>query len=383
MWTHKAGGPGGQAKTNVMILLLAGLTLMGAPARAANNDIVFTIAKYPVEAQAANAVLAKKQALADGQRAAFHSLLKRIVPVTAYSQVTRLKDTPVEALLQGLRVRSERNSTTDYIATLDFSFDAKAVRELLHRSGVSYLDEQAPWLTLIPIYRDPTSAGTARKDHSIKRMRRLWRRDWRSLDLANTLTPIKLQPLKPVVHADTISALANGDLGALGILAGEYGVERIVAVIAELGPKGRRLNVMMIGRDAVGAFSLKRSYRIQDDDVAYTSELAAVIGLGILEGRWKAFKLPGGGVQPAAVGEGPVAPVHFSVGFRGRGDWWRIRKALRRLPGVEDLTVAALSARGADISLRYPGGAERLALALAPLGLQLSRVGNGWQLIAN
>ena len=86
---------------------------------------------------------------------------------------------------------------------------------------------------------------------------------------------------------------------------------------------------------------------------------------------------------PAAVGEGPAAPVHFSVGFRGRGDWWRIRKALRRLPGVEDLTVAALSARGADISLRYPGGAERLALALAPLGLQLSRVRNGWQLIAN
>ena len=91
MWTHKAGGSGGQAKTNVVILALAGLTLMGAPARAADNDIVFTIAKYPVEAQAANAVLAKKQALADGQRAAFHSLLKRIVPVTAYSQVTRLE----------------------------------------------------------------------------------------------------------------------------------------------------------------------------------------------------------------------------------------------------------------------------------------------------
>ena len=366
------------------VLAVFCLAITGFSEAAANKDIVFTVAKYPVEARAANAVAAKKRALADGQRAAFRSLLKRIVPVAAYPQIARLKDTPIQTVLSGLRVRSERNSTTDYIATLDFTFDAKSVRELLQRSGVAFVDEQAPWLTLIPIYRDPTSAGAGRADRSKARMTRLWKRDWRSLDLANTLTPIKVQALKPVVHADTVSALANGDLSALSILEGEYNVGRVVAAIAELGPRGRRLNVMMIGRDAVGTFALKRSYRIQDDDVAYSSELAAVIGLGILEGRWKSLKMPGVvSHSPVSAGVGPSIQVNFSVGFRGRGDWWRIRKALTRLPGVENMTVGALSARGAEISLNYPGGAEQLALALAPLGLQLTQVGNGWQLLAN
>ena len=53
-------------------------------------DRAYTIANYPVEARAANAVTAKDTAIADGQKAAFRSLLKRIVPVTAYRDMERL-----------------------------------------------------------------------------------------------------------------------------------------------------------------------------------------------------------------------------------------------------------------------------------------------------
>ena len=50
-------------------------------------------------------------------------------------------------------MRSERNSSTDYIASLDFSFQAKAVRDLLRREGIPFTDEQAPALTVIPFWR--------------------------------------------------------------------------------------------------------------------------------------------------------------------------------------------------------------------------------------
>ena len=119
------------------------------PARAAGADSAYTIANYPVDATAANAVAAKQQALADGQQAAFRSLLKRIVPVTAYKQLARVRDIKAADLVSGVTVRSERNSATDYIASLDFSFQADAVRSVLSRQGIPFVDEQAAPVTLV------------------------------------------------------------------------------------------------------------------------------------------------------------------------------------------------------------------------------------------
>ena len=103
--------------------------------RAQAAETVFTVGNYPVEARADNAVAAKNQALADGQQAAFRSLLKRLVPVTAYPRIKSARPIKAGDLIDGYKVRSERNSATHYIASLDFSFQSKAVRDLLRRKA--------------------------------------------------------------------------------------------------------------------------------------------------------------------------------------------------------------------------------------------------------
>ncbi len=123
------------------------------------SDNVYTVANYPIEAQAENAVAAKEKALADGQQAAFRSLLKRLIPVTAYPQAKRLASVKGADLVEGVKVRSERNSSTDYIASFDFSFQAKGVRDLLRREGIPFTDDQAPTVTLVPVWR--SAADTA------------------------------------------------------------------------------------------------------------------------------------------------------------------------------------------------------------------------------
>ena len=52
-------------------------------------------------------------------------------------------------------------------------------------------------------------------------------------------------------------------------------------------------------------------------------------------------------------------------------EWQDISRKLSATPGVEELDVAGLSARGARVTLRYAGGAERLAEELARQGLSL------------
>ena len=118
----------------------------------------------------------------------------------------------------------------------------------------------------------------------------LWRRAWTGLDLKHTITPVTVQDLKPEIHADTVSMLLAGDGNGLRILNDEYGTKLIVMAVAEPDMVAKKLTVTLAGQDAVGPLLLKRTYRMTNGDLGYTSELAAVIALGVLEGRWKAIK---------------------------------------------------------------------------------------------
>lgn len=359
-----------------------------APAGAAKPDAAFTVGNYPVDSTEANAVAAKEKALADGQQAAFRSLLKRIVPVTEYKQLARLKDINAAELISGVSVRSERNSSTQYIANLDFTYQAEAVRGLLQSHGIPFVDVQAPAIIVVPVSRD--AVGSAAKAGSES-----WTNSWKSLDLEHTLTPVKLDTFKDVIHNDTVNMLASGDGGAQRILAGEYKSETVLLAIYEPEPAAKKLHITLAGYDASGPISLKRSYRVSDGDYTYAGDLAALVSLGILEGRWKALRAPAGGagtpvMDPATSGGAPVwsagaAPatgevVRLVAEFGSLAQWNEMRTQLLETPGVENLEIAAVSSSNADLSLQYPGGGRALANILGSRGLRMIDTGAGWAL---
>ena len=362
----------------LLALLAAALALGPAPAHAAQpaDGKVFVVAKYPVDARAEDAVAAKERAIADGQRGALRALLKRLVPVTAYGRVAQIKDLKAQDLIEGFSVRSERNSQTQYIATLDFSFQAEAIRALLAKHGLPHLEEQA-----LPIVLVPVAVVDGKRD---ERWTRTWMEAWRGLDVDNALAPARVQAFKPEIHADTLKGLRNGENSMVRILSTEYRSDTVVAAIAEPDTAQRKLHVTLVGQDASGQIFLKRSYRL-DGDNAYTSEFAAVVALGILEGRWKSVRGVGGRgslARPASLGGGGGGdgPIQLLVEFRAMQEWQSISQRIQQVPGVEDVD-AVLSARSARVSLRYPGGPEALAAALAPQGLVLRRSGDGQWLL--
>lgn len=359
--------------------LLAGLTLPLGPARAAQpTDRVFTIGNYPVEATAKNAVEAKRAAIADGRTAAFRSLLKRLIPVTAYGRIKSLDGLDPGRFVAGVAVRSERNSATRYIASLDFAFSPRALRDELRRRSVPFVDKQAPQTVLVAIYNAPKagSKGVTR-DMSAAAGGPLWAAVWSDLDLTNTVTPLRVTTRAKHLHPDTIRQISAGDLSAARILASEYGSQQVVLAIASPDPAARRLHVVIAGQDGVGVFSLNRKYRIEPDDFAYSLELAAVISLGILEGRWKAVHWSGNGGS-AALSGAPAAPVQLWVEFQNLGQWRSRRQVLSELPGVQNFQTGGLSARGASVALRYPGGGEALRATLARQGLTLEAYNGTW-----
>lgn len=383
----------------------------GPNAAEAADGRIFVIGNYPVEATASDAVKAKEQAIQDGQQAAFRSLLKRIVPVTAYGRLKQIKTTPAGGLIEGFSVRSERNSSTQYIASYDFSFQPEAVQRLLDGQGIPYLDKQAPRIVIVPIYR----AGS-QPPNVVAEATDTWTYAWRGLDLDNTLTPATLAEAKREIHPDTLRAAVEGDSNAHRVIAGEYRTTLVVLAVLEPSADGKKATVTLSGQDSVGNFALVRTYRL-DGDLAYTAELAAVVGLGVLEGRWKAANAhlmaasapvsygrggvdrpdtfgvpqPDGGPQPGSrFGSGPSSYPTFgsgsflrlSVSFRGMGEWQQISQRLTATPGVDNVEVEGLSARGARIALSYTDGPDALARALSAQGLSLRNGPDGLLLSA-
>ena len=370
----------------LLALLSMGAAAFGiAPAQAARPNSAFTVGNYPVQATDTNAVVAKDKALADGQKAAFRSLLKRLVPVTAYKQISRLNSVKAADMISGVSVRSERNSSTEYIASLDFAFQPDAVRAALQSQGIPFVENQAEAVTVVTVIR-PSGSGEAKGDTGS------WHQAWSDLDLEHTLTPVKLEDLKPVIHSDTLKMLTDGDDNALRIITGEYKTDRVVFAFIEPDPAAKKMVVTLAGQDAVGPILLKRTYRTPVGDTAYAAELAAVVALGVLEGRWKAVKATApGDAQTAAVPSAPAwsaagatsagsagDPVALVVEFSSLAQWNDIRTQLLDTPGVEDMNISTMSARNADVALRYPGGVQGLANALGGRGLTLSDSTNGW-----
>ncbi|HRD75469.1 MAG TPA: DUF2066 domain-containing protein [Hyphomicrobiaceae bacterium] len=358
---------------------------------AAPADKVFVVGSYPVEASAGDATTAKEKALAEGQQAAFRSLLKRLVPVTSYNRLPRLKNVKAAELISGYAVRSERNSDTDYVATLDFTFQAEAVRNLLRREGVPFLDEQAPQTIVVPVWRAAKAAGPAASNAALADAKAapVWEDVWKGLDLENSLTPLKLETTKADLKPDTVKGLVDGQLDLIRSIAASHRAERVMLAVAEPDISGKKLIVTIVGQDAVGAFHLQKAHKLEGSELAYTAELAAVISLGIMEGRWKAVRLRGGAAAslprpggPALTGGPAGADTVIHVEFRGMGEWQHISRALSATPGVENLDVLGLSARGARITLAYPGGPEALAQVLRNQRIILHNTTQGWKLRA-
>lgn len=340
-----------------------------------SSDKVFTIGNYPVEATAADAVTAKRSAISDGRNAAFRSLMKRIVPVASYGRIESLKALDAARFISGIAVKSERNSATRYIASLDFSFSPQAVRDELRRQSIPFVDKIAPTTTLVTIFAPPQpGAKGATRDMSATEGSALWRGVWSDLDIANTITPLKIADRTARLHPDAIRQLVAGDTSAQRILSSEYGSDRVLLAIAQPDPATRRLSVVVAGKDAVDSFVLRRKYRIDPEDFAYSLELAAVISLGIVEGRWKAINAPEAGQGPA----GAVQQVQLWVEFQNLGQWNSRQQVLSEIPGVSGMETGGLSARGASVSLNYPGGGENLRAALAARGLSLQQSEGTW-----
>ncbi len=362
--------------TAFMVAIACQMVFIGPVA--ARGASVYTIAKVKIDARADNAVLAKKRALKEGPLQALKLIFKRLAPFRAYDRMATLTLAEAEGVVDGFAVRSERNSSTRYLALLDYNFSRKKLQALLVKKGVPFFDQRSRKQVLMPVFRQADNQSAGNKD------RKQWWRAWRTIDFKHALTDTRLYQAKQSDHElwQKISSGARQQYNALRKL---YAASKLILVDAQFNGERDRLILRIYGQDHVGRIDYSQEIPLKEGGLAKNYEAVAQIAFGIIEGRWRepqitgdvvAVSAPANDLNEAASSERLIhETVFLRVAFRGLRDWQQIKQRLQRIPGVQKMQVNSLSPRGADVRLKYPGGIDRLRSQLAAYRFALDQGG--------
>jgi hypothetical protein len=341
------------------------------PAAAQTSGSPFTVAKVSVDVTSKSAVDAKAKAMAEAGQKGLAILLRRIAPFGALAYLPDLGPAQAEALVEGLSIRSERMSTTRYIASFDISFNEQGVKQMLADHNIPLNEARAPSILVLPLVLDGDKVKSASES---------WQAAWLDLDAAHGLAPATVVQPRQGLDASTVRAALAGNGSAYQRIKSGYTDQPLVIAVGQ--PAEGKFVTRLVGTDSVGRINYGRSAKLKKDGKV-TEREEAEFALALLESRWKAMQGQGAamGAAPAAYGQegapSAAAPapqgepgriVMALVEFSGLKQWQDIRARLMYVPGLQALEVNSLSARGASVTFDYAGSLSHLQQVLAENG---------------
>jgi hypothetical protein len=324
-----------------------------------------------VEATAENAVMAKANAVAEGQARALDIVLQRLTRSEDHGRLPKVKPQRIEQLVANFSVLAEETGPTRYAASLIFRFEPSAIRNLLTGASIPFTDTQAAPVLVVPIFR--------KDDADVFVGDNPYLQAWQSFDLENTLTPIMLPGDDVSGHGIDAADILARDQDAMSALRYLYRVENVLVGLCGEDAAQGAFSCTLEGSGPLGPLNLQQSFASGGDPLA-AAQAAAGTFLANIEEQWKERNAVQHGASGAVQGGVPI-PVRVS--FTSLGEWQSLRARLARVPGISDIEIQALNARGALLSVYYSGLADELAATLASEGMVLSNAGDYWVLLPN
>ena len=311
------------------VALFSALAVIILSSGALAADTLYVVAKVSVDATDKDAVAAKAKGMEQAERDALNVVLKRLMPVSAYAQLPDLSQQDVEELIEGVSIRSERNSTTRYLASLDVSFNSQAVKQLLDSQNIPYSETRAEAISILPLVLD---GGNVKAEGAEG-----WRQAWEDLDLADSVTPATILQPRPNLTAETVKSVLGGDAQAFALMQTEYSYAPLVVAVGEVD--GGKFVTRLVGADSVGPINYGHTdtfsgnakdaarqaaggrLRHHRESLEGDAGSARRPGRGQERGRSRANAADGGGRGAAQRrGHGPIHGPQGLAGDQGKAD---------------------------------------------------------------
>lgn len=318
----------------------------------------YTVRGIEIDATAATAFEAQRQALSDGQtRAAERLILRLTLPEDRMeANLPPITASTAAELIAGLQIADEQRSSTRYRGVLSVEFDRRAVGDYLSSFGLAYVESQDARVLVVPVLEDESGQRIWSTD---------WQRAWLNGGFDTALTPFialgsRTDPDGVPLGRDLISVREAMDLDAdaLSRLARAYGVDRVAVILARRGGGAVRAAGALI------AFGPDGPVREDLGSVA-SSDGFADAARRIVDRREEAWK------RSAVVRGGDEAQLELTLLFSSINEWRALQRAVAGASLIQDARLDALSRTGAAMTITHRGTREQVSAELAARGARL------------
>ncbi|MGE0212819.1 MAG: DUF2066 domain-containing protein [Parvibaculaceae bacterium] len=354
----------GFARFVLAALLVGCLCTLSTGLRAADSAI-YTVTGVTVDTTDKDAALAKQKAVSEAIAKAFGILAERLGGLGAAERFKRMKPADIGRMLSSLSIEEERTGPGRYIGKLTVRFLPSRIRETMSQAGINYIEERAPPLVVLPVWKDPS--GILVWQDSV------WRKAWLSLNAENSLVPV-IVPLGDLADTETISPeeALQGDKLKLEALRMRYSAEAVLVAIAE--PSGdKAVRAVMTGDSPLGRFGFDKIYEAEQGGVEEAASLAAKRFHAAMVTKWVKSR-------EQAAPQFAIQVLSVAVPFSDLDQWNTLRSIILATPGIAAVDISSIVAGGAFVQLKYGVPFEELRSALAGNRLSLAMEGNMWVL---
>lgn len=356
---------------SLILMVLLALTFSGNTGWAqSDTDRVFEVRGVLVDSQAATAAQAQAKAILEGRREAWRRLIDRLVPQAQAAGLPPLSDDLLVGLTVGYEVARERTSDVRYLGSLNFRFNAVAVRQHFASLGVSYAEVASRPILILPVYNDGSKPLLWDEESP-------WLAAWLDRPFTSGLVPIMV-PYGDLADIRDITAVQAvlADREAIMTIAARYGAEQAVIANARrvstpsAGP-AIELNLTYVGGIADGQSIVQTVMSDQTSPDTDLLSVAARTAASEIQEAWKAENL---------ISPGFETQVAIIVPISSFDTWLEIRKGLDQVSSVSRRELLRISRNEALVDVWINGDADQLALALKQKDFILKETQEGWVL---
>ncbi len=339
------------------LVLLLGLTVAVPLAGAADDP--FTVSGIKVDATAASAIVAQTRAIESGRDRAWQTLYRRLARQEDWARQPALDPTTLQRLIRSYQVHDARSSTTRFVASMTYVFNANAVRRLLQQADVAYSDATAKPVLVIPL-GPGWSAQTP------------WAKAWTDPRFARGAVPFVLPP-DDAIDAPMLAAIRFDRTAWQDVEPMASRLHASETFLALVIPQRKQM-IVKIRRLGAG-----NSPSIPDAVVAVPPGTPAAKSFASVADA-TANAIEEFLKSRTAVDFGRHAKVVATLHVDSLTEWGDVLQRLGSVPTVTDVNVLAMDIGEARVEIAYAGSADQLNQQLSRQGLSLANEGGQWWL---
>lgn len=335
---------GRAARTLLLGVVLSLLALL--PASAAD---LWTVGGVAVDGTATSPSAAKDAALARGRQQAWTEMFRRLTPWSEWQRQPQLEDTALESMIRSFDISNEKHSSTRYLASVTYVFNATGVRDVLRKTGVQFSESIAKPVLVVALN------GAAWQPASP------WGNAWAAQAQRGRLVPVMV-PAGDALDATTLATVSTAaDWSVVQPLAERYRAGSVLVAAVSRSAAGIQVATTHIRPD--GRVPRAQAFARQgtEDEPKLALRAAGAIA-DTLQEDWK---------RSTSVDFASQSSVSVLVPIRSLSDWIAVRRTLEATRLIQRMAVEEMNMYAARVRLDYAGKIDQLQTALSQSNIDL------------